>query len=234
MPVKIVLSPDDLALAEAEAVRRQSQNESKNLRGRNKAPNRGEKALKMHLLGCLGEVAVAELLEMREHLFQAQNAVRGSADLPGNIEVKTRSKHAYDLLVQLDDDLRKTFVLATHEGGNVVQVWGWIRGREAARKEWIREFVRGRPCYAVPQKALNPVESIKDFPVESAVDRLLEPNEVWLTEDSGGIVLNFSKELVNELGWTPGDILKWTFVSESSQCVLRKVDERTATGPNSD
>ena len=97
--VEITLSPEKLALANAEACRRQQENEAKGLRGRNKAPDRGEKALKLHQLGCIGEVAVAEYLGLQEHLFSAQSAVRGSADLPGNIEVKTRSKHSYDLLV---------------------------------------------------------------------------------------------------------------------------------------
>lgn len=230
MPVEIILSPENLALAGAEAVRRQSQNEAKGLRGRNKAPDKGEKALRMHLLGCLGEVAVAELLGMQEHLFQAESAVRGAADLPGNIEVKTRSKHNYDLLIQLDDDPNKIFVLVTHEGGNTTQVWGWICGRDAARKEWIREFVRGRPCYAVPQKALNPIESIKDLPAELLPVRVLEPHEAWLTENGEDLVLNFSQELADRLGWKPGDALEWDYVPESSQCILRRANERTKAG----
>jgi hypothetical protein len=233
MPVAITLSPENLALARAEALRRQSQNEAKGLRGRNKAPDKGEKALKMHLLGCLGEVAVAELLGMQEHLFQAENAVRGAADLPGNIEVKTRSKHNYDLLVQLDDDPSKVFVLVTHEGGETAQVWGWIHGRDAARKEWIREFVRGRPCYAVPQKALNPIESIKDLPAESLPVRVLESHEAWLTRDGEDLILNFSQELSDKLGWRPGDTLEWDYVPESSKCVLRKADERVKASTGS-
>jgi hypothetical protein len=158
--VEITLSPEKLALANAEACRRQQENEAKGLRGRNKAPDRGEKALKLHQLGCIGEVAVAEYLGLQEHLFSAQSAVRGSADLPGNIEVKTRSKHSYDLLVQFSDDPNKIFVLTTHEGGDTTQIWGWIRGGDAMKKEWVREFVRGRRCYAVPQSALSPVSTI--------------------------------------------------------------------------
>jgi len=148
-----------MALANAEACRRQQENEAKGLRGRNKAPNRGEKALKLHQLGCIGEVAVAEYLGLQEHLFSAETAIRGSADLPGSIEVKTRSKHNYDLLVQFSDDPSKIFVLATHEGGDTTQIWGWILGSHAMKKKWVREFVPGRRCYAVPQSALNPIEA---------------------------------------------------------------------------
>lgn len=161
--IEITLNPEKLALANAEAFRRQQQNEAKGLRGRNKAPDRGEKALKLHQLGCIGEVAVAEFLGVQEHLFTAKKAIRGSADLPGNIEVKTRSKHNYDLLIQFSDDPDKIFVLVTHEGGDITQIWGWIRGCDAMKKEWVREFVRGRRCYAVPQTALNPVSTIEEL-----------------------------------------------------------------------
>lgn len=233
MPIEIKLSPESLALAETEAMRRQSQNEAKGLRGRNKAPHKGEKALKMHLLGCLGEVAVAELLGLQEHLFQAETAVRGSTDLPGNIEVKTRSKHNYDLLIQLDDDPGKIFVLVTHEGGETAKIWGWIYGRDAARREWIREFVRGRPCYAVPQKALNSIENIKDFPDQLPLERALEPSEAWLTENNEDLILNLSPKLLCRLGWKPGDALEWDCVPESSQYILRKTNERLKAGTGS-
>jgi hypothetical protein len=62
--------------------------------------------------------------------------------------------------VQFSDDPNKIFVLTTHEGGDTTQIWGWIRGGDAMKKEWVREFVRGRRCYAVPQSALSPVSTI--------------------------------------------------------------------------
>lgn len=234
MPVKITLGPEQLALAEAEAHRRQLQNESRGLKGRNKAPNKGEKALKMHLLGCIGEVAVADYLGLQEHLFEARFPVPGAADLPGNIEVKTRSKHGYDLLVQLTDDPNKIFLLVTHEGGDSTHIVGWIRGRDAMRKEWIREFVRGRPCYAVPQCELHPPETIAEAASLKPCGRVLSSHEAWLTQEGEDILLNFSQELVDKLGWMPGNLLKWEIVPESSQCIVRKVNERTQKSLGSD
>ena len=234
MPVKITLGPEQLALAEAEAHRRQLQNESRGLRGRNKAPDKGEKALKMHLLGCIGEVAVADYLGLQEHLFKAQSPVPGAADLPGNIEVKTRSKHNYDLLVQISDDPNKIFVLSTYEGGDTTHIVGWIRGQDAMRKGWIREFVRGRPCYAVPQGELQPPETIAEATSLKPKGRVLESHEAWLTEEGEDFLLNFSQSLANRLGWAPGDVLEWDIVSESSQCIIRKVNERTQESLGSD
>jgi hypothetical protein len=234
MPVKITLGPEQLALAEAEAHRRQLQNESRGLRGRNKAPDKGEKALKMHLLGCIGEVAVADYLGLQEHLFKAQSPVPGAADLPGNIEVKTRSKHNYDLLVQISDDPNKIFVLTTHEGGEATHIVGWIRGQDAMRKGWIREFVRGRPCYAIPQSELRPPETIVEAASLKPKGRVLGSHEAWLTEEGEDLLLNFSQELADRLGWAPGDVLEWDTVPESSQCIIRKANERTQKSVGSD
>jgi hypothetical protein len=234
MPVKITLAPEQLALAEAEAHRRQFQNESRGLKGRNKAPGKGEKALKMHLLGCIGEVAVADYLGLQEHLFKAQSPVPGAADLPGNIEVKTRSKHGYDLLVQISDDPNKIFVLTTHEGSGPTHIVGWIHGRDAMRKDWIREFVRGRPCYAVPQGELQLPETIVEAASLKPKGRILGSHEAWLTEDGEDFLLNFSQELADRLGWAPGDVLTWDIMSESSQCIIRKANERTQEGVGSD
>lgn len=237
MPTCIELTTAELQAAEAEAHRRQSHNEAKRLKGRNNAPASGQKALQMHRLGCVGELAVAKLLGLDRHLFKHETAMRGSTDLPGGIEVKTRSNHRYDLLVQLDDDPNKVFVLATHEGGETAHVVGWINGRDAMRKEWIREFVRGRPCYAVPQSALRPIEQLE---VDVApVSRVLGSHEAWLTEQAGPsgeteVILNFSEELADSLGWTPGDTLEWDIIRESSQCVIRKINERTQDVPNDD
>jgi hypothetical protein len=99
-PIEFTFAPDERQLALEEGLRRQRFNESKGLRGRNGGAWQGSKALDIHLLGAAGEVAVASYLGMKEHLFKETEARRGSDDLPGGIDVKTRSKHSYDLIVQ--------------------------------------------------------------------------------------------------------------------------------------
>jgi hypothetical protein len=157
--VEIVFTETQRARAMAEANRRQAVNEKSGLQGRNKGPAAGAKALEIHQLGAAGELAVAVYLEMEEHVFTNELPVRGSADLPGKIDVKTIPKSFFNLLVQLDDDLDKTYVLVIIENRRIF-IKGWIHG-SMINKDWKKEPVPGRPCYVVPQSVLNPIEDLK-------------------------------------------------------------------------
>lgn len=229
MPIVIELTEQQLQAAEAEAVRRQTENEAKGLRGRNRAPATGDKALRLHRLGCIGEMAAASFLGLSGQEFSLKNAVRGSSDLPGNLEVKTRPNHGYDLLIQIDDDPGKVFVLITHDGEST-QVAGWIRGHDAMKKEWIKEYVKGRPCYAVKQSKLNPPETLAEA-LSGPASRILASHEAWLAQaddDSDDLILNFNFSLMEELGWKAGDKLVWDIDPDNNQCIIRKSkDERT-------
>jgi hypothetical protein len=234
MPVRISLSSEQLAAANAEAVRRQTENEAKGLRGRNRAPAVGEKALAMHRLGCIGEMAVATYMGLQDYVYGDKVPIKNSADLPGELEVKTRAKHGYDLLIQIDGDPNKIYVLVTHEGRDTELV-GWIRGKDAMRKEWIKEYVRGRPCYAVKQSSLKDIESLLPQ-LDIQLPKVLSSHEAWLTavEDNGDLFLNFDSGLMKQLGWEVGDILTWDVDPSTQSCVIRKAtDERTEEPPKS-
>lgn len=139
-------------------MRRQRVNEAKGLRGRNKGAWRGDKALQIHLLGAAGEVAVASYLGMKEHLFQESEARRGSDDLPG-MDIKTRSRHHYDLIVQKRSDARKIFVLVTIENHETL-IHGWCYGYEAMDEKYWADPARGRPAYFVPKEALHSMDTL--------------------------------------------------------------------------
>ena len=141
-------------------MRRQGVNEAKGLRGRNGGAWKGSKALDIHLLGAAGEVAVASYLGMKEHLFKETEARRGSDDLPG-IDVKTRSRHQYDLIVQKNENACKKFVLVTIESQKTF-LHGWCYGHEAMKEEFWADPARGRPAYFVPKEALSPMETLND------------------------------------------------------------------------
>lgn len=160
--VEITFTDTDKSAIFDEAYRRQSHNESMNLRGRNRGPSRGPAALGAHLLGAAAEMAVASYLDMREHLFSLDRPIRGSSDLPG-IEIKCRSKHGYDLLVQLDDNLEdKRYVLVTIQDKKTLIV-GWIDGKSIPESATIKEYAKGRPAYAVPQGRLRHIEELKEL-----------------------------------------------------------------------
>ncbi|NBV28020.1 hypothetical protein EBS02_03230, partial [bacterium] len=116
--------------------------------------------LDIHLLGAAGEMAVASYLGIKQHLYKETKAKRGSDDLPG-IDVKTRSKHKYDLIVQKNEDPRKKFVLVTIEDQKTF-IHGWCYGKDAMKDEYWADPAGGRPAYFVEKKHLRPMETLRD------------------------------------------------------------------------
>jgi hypothetical protein len=158
-PIEFVFTPEERRLATEEGMRRQSVNEAKGLRGRNNGPRFGDKALEVHLLGAAGEMAVASYMGLKEHLYLEKEAKRGSYDLPG-IDVKTRSKASYDLIVQKREDPRKKFVLVTIENQKTL-LHGWCYGEEAMQEQFWADPARGRPAFFVPKTVLRSMETLK-------------------------------------------------------------------------
>jgi hypothetical protein len=159
-PIEFVFTPEERRLAMEEGMRRQSVNEAKGLRGRNKGPRFGDKALEVHLLGAAGEMAVASYMGLKEHLYAEREARRGSDDLPGGIDVKTRSKTCYDLIVQKQENPEKRFVLVTIESQKTL-LHGWCYGHEAMQERFWADPARGRPAYFVGKEHLRPMETLK-------------------------------------------------------------------------
>lgn len=153
-------SDEDKELVRAEAMRRQLVNEKKGLKGRNGGPADGDKALFFHKLGAAGELAVADYLQLREFLYQETEAKRGSCDLPPNIDVKTRSRHDYDLICQLDEKPGKTLVLVTIQN-KITLLHGWMKSEDAMQEQWKKDPAGGRPAYFVPQSALLPLIDLR-------------------------------------------------------------------------
>jgi hypothetical protein len=158
-PIEFIFTETERRQAMEEGMRRQAVNEARGLRGRNNGPRFGDKALQVHLLGAAGEMAVASYLGLKDHLYQETEARRGSDDLPG-IDVKTRSRYKYDLIVQKQEDPRKKFVLVTIEDHKTF-IHGWCYGREAMEEKYWADPARGRPAYFVPKSELRSMESLK-------------------------------------------------------------------------
>lgn len=115
-------------------------------------------ALTIHLLGAAGEMAVASHLGLKEFLYKETEAKRGSCDLP-SIDVKTRSRHSYDLIVQKNESPNKKFVLVTIEHKKTL-IHGWICGNDAMKEEYWSDPAGGRPAYFVPKTALMPMSTL--------------------------------------------------------------------------
>lgn len=160
-PLVFTFNGSDTLLVHAEAKRRQSINEHFGLKGRNGGPEEGEKALRAHLLGAAGELAVADYLHLRQFLYQETTATRGSYDLPPNIDVKTRSAHWHDLICQLDEKPDKILVLVTIQHKQTL-IHGWIKSSDAMQDQWKKDPAKGRPAYFVPKEALQPLLLLKN------------------------------------------------------------------------
>ena len=159
-PIRFAFNDEQRKAVHAEAHRRQSVNAALGLKGRNNGPAHGDDALRLHLIGAAGEMAVAALLDMEHFLYQETMAKRGSADLPPNIDVKTRSKHYYDLIVQLDESPDKVLVLVTIERGTTL-VHGWIKAGNAMKEKWKKDPAGGRTAYFVPKTELLFLSTLK-------------------------------------------------------------------------
>ena len=157
-PISFVFTPEERQAAMEEGMRRQAVNEAKGLRGRNGGASFGSKALDIHLLGAAGEMAVASYLGMKHELYKEVEAKRGSYDLPG-IDIKTRSKHQYDLIVQKDELPEKKYVMVTIEHKTTL-LHGWIYGGEAMKEKFWADPARGRTAYFVPKENLHPMETL--------------------------------------------------------------------------
>lgn len=159
LPIEFVFTEEEREVAREEAFRRQAINETKGLKGRNGGAATGAIALTIHLLGAAGEMAVASHLGLKEFLYKEAEAKRGSCDLPG-IDVKTRSRHHYDLIVQKNEHPDKKFVLVTIEDKKTI-IHGWIRGKDAMKEQYWADPARGRPAYFVPKTALYSMSTLK-------------------------------------------------------------------------
>jgi len=158
-PIQFVFSEDEKTLAMAEGTRRQGTNETQGLRGRNGGAWKGSKALDIHLLGAAGEMAVASHLGMKAFLYKETQAKKGSADLPGDIDVKTRSRHSYDLIVQKNENPDKRFVLVTIEKSTTL-IHGWCYGKDAMKDEYWADPAGGRPAYFVSKDVLRSMNTL--------------------------------------------------------------------------
>ena len=111
-----------------------------------------------HILGALGECAYAKATG--SYWNASVDTFKGKGDV-GDIEVRTRSRHDYELIVRDDDPDGRVFVLVT--GGPMeFKIHGWMRSEDARRPEWRREHGGYPAAYFVPHEALKNVEALSN------------------------------------------------------------------------
>jgi len=161
-PFEYVFTEEERRLAADEGRRRQRENEKKKRRGRNGAPDVGKKSLHYNLIGAAGEMAVASYLGLKKYVYADKEPVRGSFDLPPNIEVKTSTRYLNEMPVQLDDVKTKRYVHVTIEK-NICTIHGWTTADKAMKPLHIKEPQENRPAYFVPKGILYSMSSLLEI-----------------------------------------------------------------------
>lgn len=78
----------------------------------------------------------------------------------GPFQVRTSRSSRPMLVVRTQNDPQDTFILVMGEAPHF-EVAGWIKGREAMRKKYLRKLDPRRPeVYAVPPADLHPLEEL--------------------------------------------------------------------------
>jgi hypothetical protein len=112
-------------------------------------------------LGYEGEVAVQKYIGRKKYTITINNFDKSKPDIFPDIEVRTRSKPEYELLIRKDDVPNRKYVLVVKvpEGYNIV---GWMWAREVfPHIEWISNHGGNGDAWFVPQFKLHDPELLK-------------------------------------------------------------------------
>lgn len=105
-----------------------------------------------HIEGACGEVAVAKALG--RYWNGSVGTFKDGGDVGYRVQVRTRSRHDYDLIVRADDKDDDYFILVTGRAPAFV-VRGYVLGHDAKREEWQRDHGGHGAAFFVPQTALT-------------------------------------------------------------------------------
>jgi hypothetical protein len=110
-----------------------------------------------HVLGALGECAFAKATG--RYWSGSVNTFKSGGDVGNTIQIRTRSKHDYDLIVRDDDRDDDIYVLVTG-GPQEFLVHGWMLCADAKSKQFVSDYGGYGEAYFVPQSELRPVEEL--------------------------------------------------------------------------
>jgi hypothetical protein len=106
-----------------------------------------------HIEGACGEIAAAQATH--RYWPASVNTFKTEPDVEG-FDVRTRSKHTWDLLLREVDDISRVYVLVTGRAPEFI-VRGWAHGVEAKSPQYIQTYGNRPPAYFYPQQKLHPL-----------------------------------------------------------------------------
>jgi hypothetical protein len=111
----------------------------------------GKDGWNVHIEGAAGELAMARVCN--QHWGGSVNTFHLKPDV-GQVEVRTRSQHDYELIVRKDDADDRNFVLVTGRAPTF-KVHGYILASDAKRKHWLATHGNRPAAYFVPTPMLK-------------------------------------------------------------------------------
>lgn len=151
--VAVTLTPAEIVMAAAVGAARYAESiqfRRRDVHGFDPSQSSG---LAIHVEGACGELAVAKL---RGRYWGGTVGSFKAADIGTNVQVRTRSRHDYDLIVRSDDADDDIFVHVTGVAPTY-HVHGWIRGADAKRPEYVQSHGGRAEAWFVPASALKPI-----------------------------------------------------------------------------
>jgi hypothetical protein len=151
--MKVKLTSSEIMMAAIAGVMRQVSALSKN---RNESYGAQQKDdWQLHIEGCLGEYALSKHL----NLYWAGKGNLRDFDVGYCVDVRTRSKSHYDLILHPPDPDDRIFFLLTGLNGDY-EIKGWIKGIDGKKDCYYGDkYNCGRPAFFIPQEDLNSLES---------------------------------------------------------------------------
>ena len=111
----------------------------------------------IHIQGAAGEIAAAKALN--RYWNGSVNTFKRGGDV-GKLQVRTRSRMDYDLIVRPDDRDSDVFILVLG-GIPSFRVAGWILGSDAKCEAWLQTHGNRPAAYFVPQESLHRIRRDK-------------------------------------------------------------------------
>lgn len=170
MAIEITLTPYEFEIALLIGSHRQKEAVRKGLKDQHGLEFGSKDPLVCHVEGVAGEMACAQALNV--YWVPTVNTFK-SPDLADDIQVKTRGRADYDLLVRPKDDVEHLFVLVTKEPANLVyRVHGWLTGADAKQQKYLQNYGGRAPAYFAPQAVLNPIEDLIEKVIIAQAERI--------------------------------------------------------------
>lgn len=153
---KVTLEYGEIVMASSVGVQRHLQSIKDKLPNTNELSEDDDRQWNMHIEGAMGELVAAKFFNL--HWDGGVNKFQ-TADF-GPVQVRTRSKPEYELLVRENNPDDHVYLLVRGQCPTY-DVVGWLTGRDAKQKQFRRRWGNRPAAYFVPDKFLMDPERLK-------------------------------------------------------------------------